>query len=205
MSRVNFLFLGIVIYYTCRVTYRFFMTTLERKDEEVLVASLDDPSLFGFLVTKYQRPFLRLAHGVVRERCEAEDIVQEAFCDIYRNARLFKKREGATFKSWAYRVVLNKAISHYRKLKKERERYTALEPAHYENLGVGENLSRELDIKMTVERLLGELPLDLQRIVKAYYVDDKSYAEIAREESISLSTLKMRLFRAKRMLREMIA
>lgn len=177
----------------------------QAKDEEILIQSLDDPSLFGVLVEKYQRPFLRLAYGVVRQREEAEDIVQEAFCDMYRNATSFRKQEGATFKSWAYRVVLNKAISHYRKLKKERERFTALEPAHYENLGEEERLSEELDKKITVERLLGRLPADLQRIVKAYYVDDKPYAVIAKEESISLSTLKMRLFRAKRMLRQMVA
>jgi RNA polymerase sigma factor (sigma-70 family) len=181
------------------------MTKQQGKDEEILQASLDDPSQFAVLVDKYQRPFLRLAYGVVRHQEEAEDIVQEAFCDVYRNAHMFRKKEGASFKSWAYRVVLNKAISHYRKLKKERERFTALEPTHYENLGVEEQLSGDLDIRITVERLLGNLPADLRRIVAAYYIDDKSYADIARQEDISLSTLKMRLFRAKRMLREMIA
>ena len=181
------------------------MATLDRKDEEILSESLADPTKFAFLVDKYQRPFLRLAYGVVRQNEEAEDIVQEAFCDIYRNAHLFKKQEGASFKSWAYRVVLNKAISHYRKLKKERERFTALEPAHYENLGVEERLSRELDSKMTVEGLLRQLPPDLARILKSYYVDDKSYADIASDESVSLSTLKMRLFRAKRILKNIVA
>ena len=111
------------------------MTSVEQRDEDLLTRSLAEPSYFGVLVDKYQRPFLRVAYGVVRHREEAEDIVQEAFCDIYRNAEKFQKQEGVAFKSWAYRVVLNRAISHYRKLKKERERYTALEPAHYENLG----------------------------------------------------------------------
>lgn len=175
------------------------------KDEEILIASLDNPSLFGTLVDKYQKPFLRTAYGVVRSHEEAEDIVQEAFCDIYRNATSFKKQEGASFKSWAYRVVINKAISHYRKLKKERERYTLLEPDHYENLGKDEELSRELDAKLTTERLLETLPEDLRRVVQSYYFDDKSYADIAAEENITLSTLKMRLFRAKRALREFVA
>ncbi|MEK7649728.1 MAG: RNA polymerase sigma factor [Patescibacteria group bacterium] len=176
--------------------------TLQR-DEEVLLASLDDPGQFSLLVEKYQRPFLRVAYGVVRNPQEAEDIVQEAFCDIYRNATKFKKQEGASFKSWAYRVVLNKAISHYRKLKRERERFTLLEPDHYENLGVDEVLSTALDQKMTAEKMLDRLPADLRRVVEAYYIEDKSYADIAREEKMSLSTLKMRLFRAKRMMKEL--
>ena len=174
-------------------------------DEQTLVRSLEDPAVFGVLIDKYQRSFLRVAFGVVRNREEAEDIVQEAFCDIYRNATKFQKQEGATFKSWAYRVVLNKAISHYRKLKKERERYTALEPQHYENLGVPESLSETLDMKITLESLLDRLPKDLQRVLRAYYLDDRSYADIAEEEAISISTLKMRLFRAKRILRELVA
>ena len=179
--------------------------TIGKKDEEILWQSIENPGLFGILVDKYQRPFLRLAYGVVRHKEEAEDIVQEAFCDIYRNALMFKKQERATFKSWAYRVLLNKAISHYRKLKKERERFTLLEPAHYENLGSESNLAEALDTKITVERLIGELPQDFGRLVAAYYLEDKSYAEIAAAENITLATLKMRLFRAKRMLRELIA
>ncbi|MEK7630686.1 MAG: RNA polymerase sigma factor [Patescibacteria group bacterium] len=171
-------------------------------DEDILTASLDDPEQFSLLVEKYQRPFLRVAYGVVRNPQEAEDIVQEAFCDIYRNATKFKKQEGASFKSWAYRVVINKAISHYRKLKRERERFTLLEPEHYENLGVEEILSSVLDQKMTAEKILDQLPVDLRRVVEAYYIEDKSYADIAREENVSLSTLKMRLFRAKRMMKE---
>ncbi len=180
-------------------------TTGVEKDENILAKSLEDPALFGLLVDKYQRPFLRVAYGVVRNKEEAEDIVQEAFYDIYRNGHRFEKQEGAGFKSWGYRVVMNRAISHYRKLKKERERYTELEPAHYENLGMASTLAEELDTKLTIERLLDRLPKDLERVLRAYYIDDKSYADIAQEESISLSTLKMRLFRAKRMLREMIA
>lgn len=179
--------------------------SIVEQDEEILRKSLEDPSYFSILLDKYQRAFLRVAYGVVRHREEAEDIVQEAFCDIYRKADYFEKQEGATFKSWAYRVVLNRAISHYRKLKKERERYTSLEPVHYENLGARGDLAGELDTKITVEKLLERLPKDLQRVLRAYYLDDMSYVDIAEQEEISLSTLKMRLFRAKRMLRELIA
>ena len=172
------------------------------KDEDILIASLDSPDLFGSIVDRYQKQFLRIAYGVVRSQEEAEDIVQEAFCDIYRNAANFKTKQGASFKSWAYKVVVNKAISHYRKLKKERARYTVLEPSHYENMGQEEALSSDLDAKLTTERLLVSLPEDMRRIVKAYYFEDKSYAQIAAAEGTTVSTLKMRLFRAKRALRE---
>jgi len=66
----------------------------EKSDEELLKVSLSHPSLFALLVRKYQEPFLRKAQGIVREREEAEDIVQEAFTKIYLNAGKFKKQEG---------------------------------------------------------------------------------------------------------------
>ena len=46
-------------------------------DEEILRISLKDPSYFAILVDKYQTPFIRKAIGIVRNKDEAEDIVQE--------------------------------------------------------------------------------------------------------------------------------
>src|SRR3989344_3081046 len=88
------------------------------KDEEILRASLSEPALFEILVEKYQEPLMRAAWRVVRSREEAEDIVQEAFVKMYKNAEKFEKLEGIEFKSWAYKVTINTAITHYRRLKK---------------------------------------------------------------------------------------
>ena len=93
------------------------LNTME--DEKVLVASLSHPSLFAVLVRKYEEPFLRKAMGIVRSPEEAEDIVQEAFTKIYLNASKFKKQEGASFSSWGYRILINTALTHYQKRKRE--------------------------------------------------------------------------------------
>ena len=61
------------------------------KDEEILRASLDEPAIFEILVQRYQEPLLRAAMRVVRGREEAEDIVQEAFVKMYKNADRFHK------------------------------------------------------------------------------------------------------------------
>ena len=88
------------------------------KDEEILLASLKEPAFFELLVEKYHEPLMRAAWRVVRGREEAEDIVQEAFVKMYKNAHKFEKYEGIEFKSWAYKVTINTAITHYRKLKR---------------------------------------------------------------------------------------
>lgn len=174
------------------------------KDEEVLRASLGEPALFEVLVEKYQEPLLRAAWRIVRSREEAEDIVQEAFVKMYKNAEKFEKLEGIEFKSWAYKVTINTAITHYRKLKKGEvlvEDPAVFEEPEAEFADV--RFSTVSDAKAVVAKVLDQMPLHLKSVLERYYLEDKSYKTIAREENISIPTLKMRLFRAKRMFKKL--
>ncbi|MBI2055997.1 MAG: sigma-70 family RNA polymerase sigma factor [Candidatus Sungbacteria bacterium] len=174
-----------------------------KKDEEILRESLKEPALFEVIVERYQEPLMRAAWRVVKSREEAEDIVQEAFVKIYKNADKFVKMEGIEFKSWAYKVAINTAITHYRKLK--RGEVLSDDPAMFQR---GEEEPGEMriafaaDAKASVEAVLQEMPAHLQSVLRRYYLEDKSYQKIAEEENISIPTLKMRLFRAKRMFRK---
>lgn len=173
-------------------------------DEYILQASLANPDLFSILIDRYQEAFFRAAYSVVRQKEETEDILQEAFTSIYINGGKFQKQENASFKSWAYRIVINTAISHYRKLKRMYERSAPLDQEIYENLAGTENIAKDSETRMFTEELLGELPDDLRRIMEAHYLEGKPYKVIASEERLPLSTLKMRLFRAKKILKELI-
>lgn len=174
------------------------------KDEEILRASLKEPAVFEILVEKYHEPLMRAAWRVVRGREEAEDIVQEAFVKMYRNADKFEKLEGIEFKSWAYKVTINTAITHYRKLK--RGEFLAEDPAMFQEPDVepvDTRFSLAADAKTMVASLLEKMPEHLGKVLKSYYIEDKSYKTIAHEEKISIPTLKMRLFRAKKIFRRL--
>lgn len=173
------------------------------KDEEILRSSLKEPSLFEILVERYQQPLFRAAYRVVRGREEAEDIVQEAFVKIYKNADKFQKLEGIEFKSWAYKITINTAITHYRKLK--RGEFLAEDPTLFD-VPEGDNLDERFlaaDAKVFVEEALDKMPEHLSKPLKMYYLGDQSYKAIAAAENISIPTLKMRLFRAKRLFRKL--
>ncbi len=174
------------------------------KDEEILGASLKEPALFEILVERYQEPLMRAAWRVVKSREEAEDVVQEAFVKMYKNADKFVKLEGIEFKSWAYKVAINTAITHYRKLK--RGEVLSEDPAVFQKVeeDSGEmRLAYAMDAKVAVEAMLVKIPPHLQSVLRRYYLEDKSYQTIAKEENISIPTLKMRLFRAKRLFRKL--
>src|SRR3990167_929061 len=101
-------------------------------DEEILRKSLRDPSQFKILVARYQEPFLRKAWGIVRKQEDAEDIVQEAFVKIYRYGANFQKRAGIQFKSWAYKILMNTAFTHYQDIKKKMDSVEYLDPVLYD-------------------------------------------------------------------------
>lgn len=170
------------------------------KDEEVLTLAVEDPSYFSILVDRYQIPFIRKAIGVVRSREEAEDIVQETFTKIYRYSHLFKKQKGIEFKSWAYKILMNTSFTHYQKLKKSGAHVEFLDPVLYEDKLIEKtDYAGVYDAKAAVAEVIGRMPEHFASVLKLYYLEDKSYADICKVEKISIPTLKMRLFRAKRM------
>lgn len=176
----------------------------DMKDEEILMASLDEPALFQILVEKYREPLLRAAWRIVRGREEAEDIVQEAFVKMYKNAHKFEKYDGIEFKSWAYKIAVNTAITHYRKLK--RGEFLTDDPQLYHvppQEDFDARFSMAMDSKAVVAGVLDKMPVHLASVMRRYYLEDKSYQTIAAEENISIPTLKMRLFRAKKLFKKL--
>lgn len=179
----------------------------ETKDEEILAASLNKPALFKILVDRYEEAFVRKALGILKNQEEAEDVVQETFVKIYLHGKKFKKFQGIEFKSWAYKILVNTAISRYRKIRKKWQAESAdpldLELASEKNLST-EDIVLESETKSIVAELISRLPKPLARLVSLYYIEDRPYKEIAKRESLTIPALKMKLFRAKKMLRDLI-
>lgn len=170
----------------------------EYSDEELLARSIVHPAVFSQLVAKYEAPFLRKALSIVRDGREAEDIVQEAFTKIYLNAKKFKVVEGAMFSSWAYRVVINTALTHYAKRKREFGVRAELEPEIMELLP-DKNLRQfeKLELTDEVASILTRMPEMLARALSSFLIEGKSQEEIAEEEGVSVGAIKTRVHRAK--------
>jgi len=175
---------------------------LQKTDEEILARSMQSPSLFSIIVDRYEDVFLRRAEHVMKRREDAEDVVQEAFTKIYMNASRFEPVAGASFKSWAFKILFNTAFSAYRKKKKE-DGVVVVEQDLYESFP---------DMRMTdiedmetcdyVASLISRLPQTLARVLTLHFLEEKSQQEIAQEEGTTVSAIKARVHRAKKELRE---
>lgn len=176
---------------------------VERSDEELLAASLESPALFALLVRKYEAPFLRKAGSILRGREEAEDCVQEAFTKIYLNAGKFKKQEGASFSSWAYRILINTALTRYARAKRRGEKVVELDEEIWA-LIPDKNL-RQFERKELTDMVASVLtrmsPL-FARALAMFFIEGKTQEEMAAEEGVSVGAIKTRVHRAKQEFRK---
>ena len=178
------------------------------RDEEVLVQSLEHPYLFSILLDRYRDAFLRKAQRVMHNKEDAEDVVQETFSRIYLYARTFEQRleenEGGTrFKSWAYKILMHTAFTHYQRKKRDRRGRAEIDPSWYEEMPDRSRIhDEELELADYVISILARIPEDLGRILRLQFLEEKSQETIAAEEGLSISAVKTRVYRAKQAFRE---
>lgn len=176
---------------------------ISESDEAILALSVKRPHAFRIIIERYEDALLRKAESILRNREEAEDIVQEAFTKMYIHAPRFRVQEGASFKSWAYRIVVNTAFTRYQKLKRERGARTALDPEIYEMLGdTNSRHFEKQEVSEYVFSILSRIPEHLHRVLYLHVIEGRPQEEVAEIEGISVGAVKTRVHRAKKAFRE---
>ncbi|HEY4506466.1 MAG TPA: RNA polymerase sigma factor [Candidatus Paceibacterota bacterium] len=169
------------------------------RDEELLTRSLKEPELFSLIVARYEEPFLRKARSIIGDREEVQDIVQETFTKIYLYAKKFEHQEGATFNSWAYKILLNTTFTYYQKLKKAGEAVAHLDEEIWSLIpDKSGSLFKRIELEDMISSILLKMPEPLARVLALHFIDDMPHAEIAEIEGVTLSAVKTRIHRAKK-------
>ncbi len=187
---------------------RFSRTTPDLKDatdEEVLLAMQKDPEALGVLIDRYEAAFLRKARSILYSPEEAEEAVQDVFTRIYVYAHKYEPKEGASFSSWAYTILTRLCFTRYQKLKKERGRMLALEPETYERLKDSSDFVEELALRDEVLIALSKLPETARKALSLQFLQGKTQEEIAKEEGSTVSAVKTRIHRAKKLFRKSLS
>lgn len=142
--------------------------------------------------------------SVVRHPKDAEDVTQEVFLKIYRSLPQYRQQG---FKTWITRIAVNKAIDHTRKVKTRREDVSDTIEERLAETGPPEEtrvdgilLRKEKDEHF--RQRLRELPDGYREVVIAFYVEEKSYQQIAAEHDIELKTVESKLYRARQWMRK---
>ncbi|HEY4479207.1 MAG TPA: RNA polymerase sigma factor [Candidatus Paceibacterota bacterium] len=174
-------------------------------DEEILSLSTENPNHFELLVDRYQQKFIDRAFYILRNKEEAADIVQDTFVKIYLNAKRFRPVPGASFKSWAYRILLNTCFTKCKKAKREREVFLRIEEETAEFIPDKAELvtaKQRLDTDQVLS-MLSRLPVTLSRVMRLHYVEGKSQEDIATLEGVKNGVIRTRIHRAKKILKNL--
>lgn len=166
-------------------------------DEELLRFSQTRPWLFGILIDRYEAAFLRKALAIVRDPRDAEEVVQDTFTKIYKNAHSFEPRPGATFSSWGYRILHNTACTYYQRRLKNLYRFAELDPETESWVAdEGQSVIKREQVD-GVERVLARLPEHFAHVLRRHYLERWPQDAIAAETGEGVGTIKVRMFRAK--------
>lgn len=171
-------------------------------DEEVLRLSRTEPAAFEALVARYEDAFLRKARSILFSKEDAEEVVQDTFTRIYIYADRYRAQEGAQFSSWAYAILTRLAFTRYQKLRKHQKAVAPLETETYERLPDTSDFREELSVKDEVLVALSKIPESAARVLRLQFLEGKTQEEIAENEQASISAIKTRVHRAKKLFKQ---
>ena len=148
--------------------------------------------LTSYLITEQAR-FYRLAYSYLKNREEALDAVQTAVCRAWEQQD--RLREPEAVRTWFYRILLNESMNHHRRAK----RLVPLEDTLLETPAPARDPGERLDLYDAIERL----DWKEQTVVRLRFFEDMKLEEIARVTNTNLNTVKSRLYKSLRRLREL--
>jgi RNA polymerase sigma-70 factor (ECF subfamily) len=173
-------------------------------DQELVQASLNDPSAFASIVRRYEAPLGRYLSRLLGWKSQQiEDVLQEVFLKAYVNLNDYDPAR--LFSPWIYRIAHNEAISLLRKRRTESQLISGEDSALLlERLGDGTDPQRELDAARVEEKLgaaIAGLDRKYRDVIVLRYLEDKSYDEIADILHLPMGTVATLVSRGKQRLR----
>jgi RNA polymerase sigma-70 factor (ECF subfamily) len=174
--------------------------------ELVQRARNQDREAFRELVERYQRRIAALALGMLRNREDALDVVQEAFTKAYQNLDRFKG--DASFYTWLYRIAYNLCVDHQRREAKQLHAPLETEEGG-EPTAAAAGLdgptpdqpfakARDAEIGRRLREAIRELTPDHRAVILLREVEGLSYAEISDVLECPKGTVMSRLHYARR-------
>ena len=183
------------------------------RDEAELVTELQGGSgaAFDWLVTHYSGPVYSLVAGMVSEHADAADVTQDVFLKAFRGIRGF--RRGSSLKTWLYRIAIREALNHRRWLWRHHREQDSLDQeatsghlaTQIEDVGgtpFDQAVSHE--VQQAVQNALRVVPEVFRSAVILRDLEGMAYEEVAEVLGISVGTVKSRILRGRRLLREIL-
>lgn len=184
---------------------------IRKSDDGEVVARVlaGERAAYALLMRKYNQRLFRIVRSYIFDEDEIEDVIQEAYVKAYEALPGFEGR--SSFSTWLIRIAINEALARVRQRKHlasinedlENDRHTEV-PVQLQNIETPLGMLMNLELKEMLEKAVDRLPEKYRSVFMMREVERMSVAETSQSLAISQSNVKVRLNRAKEMLREAI-
>jgi RNA polymerase sigma-70 factor (ECF subfamily) len=162
-------------------------------------------------MTQNNRRLYRIARSILRDDSEAEDVVQEAYVNAFAHLEAF--RGDSSLATWLSRITMNEALGRLRRERKTvdletfKGQRTGAEVIQFPQTATSNDPERTMaqrEILQLVERATDNLPEIFRIVFVTRVIEGMSVEETAGLLGLKAKTVKTRLHRARRLVREQL-
>jgi RNA polymerase sigma factor (sigma-70 family) len=167
-----------------------------------------EKELFEILLRRYNQTLFRVIRSYLKDEDDVQDAMQEAYLKAYDKLQQFKG--DSSFSTWLIRIGINEALLRIRSLKKTRSLYNDEDDLQAEKIiqipdSLKMNPEKKLinkEVKTLIEQAVDQLPSKYKTIYILKEIEGMDNEEIANALDLSSSNVKVRLHRAKELLKD---
>jgi RNA polymerase sigma-70 factor (ECF subfamily) len=141
---------------------------------------------------------------MLRVRSDAEDLLQEVFVQIWRQAQSYSVQRGSP-EAWIVNIARSRAIDKIRSIRRMEKSFVLTDdPARAESSENVESSAAESEARMAMNSALANLPETQRKVLELAYFDGLTQTEIANRLAEPLGTIKTRMRSGIQRLRDML-
>lgn len=158
-------------------------------------------SAFAYFVDTYQGMAINIAYRICENMQDAEDVVQESFVKAYRNLHTFRLE--SKFSTWFYRIVFNTAVTSTKsKIWLCADEIETVAEVKFSEFDTANSIEQN-ETSEIVLHVLRKMPNSYGLLLTLFYLEDNSIKDIAEITGLNDSNVKVMLFRARKMFKEL--
>ncbi|HEX2261462.1 MAG TPA: sigma-70 family RNA polymerase sigma factor [Candidatus Binatia bacterium] len=163
-----------------------------------------DRDAFSQLYDRFSTLVFTLAMRMLKARSDAEDLLQEVFVQVWRQAQNYSAERGSP-EAWIINIARSRAIDKIRSIRRMQKSFVLTDdPARAESPENVESSAAESETRLTMNSALANLPDPQRKVLELAYFDGLTQSEIADRLAEPLGTVKTRMRSGIQKLREIL-
>jgi RNA polymerase sigma-70 factor, ECF subfamily len=164
-----------------------------------------DREAFSQLYERFSTLVFTLAMRMLKIHSDAEDLLQEVFVQVWRQAQGYSAERGSP-EAWIINIARSRAIDKIRSIRRMEKSFVLTDdPARAESGKNVESSAAESETRLTMNAALANLPETQRRVLELAYFDGLTQTEIAKRLAEPLGTVKTRMRSGIQRLREIVS